>query len=118
MVILAALMLFGILICLIWITVEWSTHREMTRNHADKLAYGNFQDFMREFGRHTWEPRTSHFPDSFFDRQTNSEIHASIVRFNGVGMLLSPLGWFRVTRFLKANKIKHSPVEKKWSSAA
>ena len=97
--------------------VSIHSHRSMTRRYSDKLAYGTFSDFLREMASHNWE-RDPRFPTSFFDSKTDSEVHASVVRFDGVGMILSPLDWLRVCRYLGKNQVRtaNAPIAEHWKS--
>ena len=83
--------------------IPWSVHRSQTREFSRSVARGDMKTFFREFASRNWE-RNERFPESCFDYSTDSEIHASIIRFGGVGMLLGPLSWFRVYLWIRRQR--------------
>jgi hypothetical protein len=87
-----------------YLDTESKVHKEMTINHSDVWGYGTFDQFMKEFHKKKWE-HTSRWPQSYFDRGTKSEIHASIIRFDGKGMVLKLSEYNKVREFLKVNRV-------------
>lgn len=80
--------------------VNGSVHKQMTiENSAKGWGYGTETDFWREFSKHKWSGLSS-FPHSFFGGP-DTEIHASVIQFNGRGMVLNPIAFWRVSRKLK-----------------
>ncbi len=104
--------LVGIALSLLHIPVE--VHRDMTRQFSKSVARGSYADFVREMRNHNWKTKPS-WPTSFFDYSTDSEVHASIVRFDGVGMLLGAWDWWRVKRWLKKNTMSAKSEAKSWA---
>lgn len=105
------------LYCLVHYTVNyisWQVHLEMTRTYVKSLARGSFKDFVQEYYSHKWTISPD-YPYSRFDRDTDSEIHASIVRFDGKGMLLGRIAWWRVRHLIKSEAVSLQ-VSKKWGS--
>lgn len=84
---------------------SWSVHREMVNDHCPKRAIGTYREFVLAMSHHKWK-REPNYPTSFFDRSTNSEVHASIVQFDGCGMLLGFLDWIRVSNYLDKHAIR------------
>lgn len=105
---------WALFVAFAWTRVVWSTHAEMTRTNSDGWGYGTRAQFWQQFHRHKWE-RGRDWPKSWFDYSTDSEIHASIIRFDGKGMVLRPWDYWRVTRALKRMRSDGAPVV--WSIA-
>lgn len=72
-------------------SIPWQVHRAMTIEKTSQWGHGTRSEFWREFDSHAWEPVDDAFADSWFERSTESKIHASIVAFDGKGMVLGPL---------------------------
>lgn len=86
---------------LLWPFICWLTHLEMTKNDAyvKKLKKASIREIKQKMLSVEWE-FDRHCSDSLFgsnhDYNTwkyNNYYHASIVRFNGVGYILTPLGY-------------------------
>lgn len=96
----------------LWIAGDYSTHKKMTINFSDSFGYAKFEDFIREFKNIQWQ-KLDNFPGSFFQIDTDSEIHASIIKFNGKGMVLSnAFEYKKFKHFMKelAGSNKKSPT--------
>jgi hypothetical protein len=98
LVLLFVIILFGILGTIIPL-VNQCVHKEMTLGHCKQWDYSSYKWFRINFARHEWE--INHNYRSVFDYPTDSQCHASIIRFNGKGMVLGPIDFFRSQRFLK-----------------
>lgn len=93
--------------------VNWSTHVAMTTEHSLKSGRGNRHLFWHHFAEHDWE-RRPHASTSYFDGSTDSEIHASIFRFDGVGMVLGLIDYTLVEWQLR--RCTKSVARHQWST--
>lgn len=88
---------------------EWQVHIDMTKRNSDKYGYGNFDLFKREFVKYNWESKR--WKDSLFDYNTNSQYHAGIIQFVGIGMIMrNPIDWIKVKRYV-AQHIKETNLK-------
>lgn len=101
MVILIILTLFTVaflVACSIFLYVEWGSHVEMVKEHCSTWEWGTFAQFEREYAKVEWEERDPDFPESHFGLWLNlshrDEIHANIIKFGDVGMILKPWDYF------------------------
>jgi len=96
--------------------IDWVTHRQMTKDFCNYYDEGNFKKFLKEFRKRKWviDPK---FPDSLFGKEKDrNEIHASIISFNGKGMVLPFISYLKFKRY--TNKILKEENEKrkvKWN---
>lgn len=91
-----------------WLYVPWGIHIEMVKENCKKWKWGSFKDFMKEFNKIEWK-RDNYYPCSFFGPQNSffshqSQIHASIIKFNDMGMILYPWSFLRFQFFLRKDK--------------
>jgi len=77
----------------------WIVHIEMTKENTQKYGWGNYEKFLREFKKYNWE--NGGWEKSLFDYETNSQLHASIIKFEGKGMLLDPISYLRTVIFVR-----------------
>lgn len=71
--------------------------------------YGTYEDFISEFTKIQlgpgWE-RKIEYPDSFFRHDENSSVHASLIKFNNIYMIMKTLrDYIKFNEFLKENKM-------------
>jgi hypothetical protein len=73
------------------IGVSYSTHKDMVRTSTRQYGYGTFEDFKREFAKRKWIYR-SLWRDSLFGSDDSydcgNKLHASIIEFDGKGMMI------------------------------
>lgn len=102
--------------------VEHSVHKSMTNIWQQNYKVGTYRDFLSEFYKNPMylngydEPSSKikmldgsfmdykhlTFEGSLFDRESNSEYHASIIQFNGVRMFIkNPIDYYFVRRFMR-----------------
>lgn len=95
-------MMFGMLsiMILIFYTIHWSVHKTMTKNRTKNWGYGTFDNFKKEFHKYKWNA-TSDWPNSLFDYSTDSQIHASIYKFSGNGMVMRWRDYWRATLYYR-----------------
>lgn len=80
----------------------------MTRDDSKMQVVGTYQDFVRQFYLQEWPDKNP--TGSFFNRKTDSTIHASIIKFNGVGMIMKNMfHFYLVCRFLHKHPIEKLP---------
>lgn len=95
---------------------DFEIHKKMTIENTDQWGYGDFNIFKREFLKREWINEEK-YRDSFFDRSTNSKIHAKIYQFDGIGMVIKEYkDYCEIQDFLEKRKIpKKIKVENyKW----
>ena len=116
------LIFFGLVFVLILIfacLIPYSTHFDMTREGQEKYALGTFKDFLAEYKKRNWRQDSS-FENSHFSIEGHKDgyIHASIIRFGGVGMVLYPWSWIRFKIWENINCFKEKKPEYvgKWQS--
>lgn len=84
-------------VVVVYLAAFWGTHLSMVENHSDKWAWGNFDDFLANFAKKKWEQHGVWMQSWFLpygDKEyDNWEIHASIIKFDGIGMKLEPLSY-------------------------
>ncbi len=114
------LAIFLSFISILWIVspfiASWTTHKEMTIEYSDTYKIGNFDDFIREFNAYEEWVVLEHFPKSKFGKvgaYNKYEIHANIIKFNGVGMVLDFFSYRKVKKFID-NGYGESKFKGKW----
>ena len=93
-------------VILIYYWIFYGTHIEMTKNDCKQWSYGSFKDFRREMNDGEWK-RDPVYPKSWFDARGHdhrSKIHADIIMFNEVGMIIVPWDYPLVHFWLNHNK--------------
>jgi len=85
------------------------THHTMTKESCDTYEKGTFDDFLRCYNARVWE-RDINFPSSHFEADIdypyyNSQIHASIICFDKVGMLLDRKSYKKFKKWEKENTL-------------
>jgi hypothetical protein len=103
----------------------FKTHVEMTiakvNDDGYDYDYGTYDDFIAEFTKQEladgWERKSEH-PESFFTKEYESKIHASMYCFKNVYMVMKTLPDFaRVEEFIANNRYESAPKGKqinKW----
>ena len=93
---------------IIW--VGSSTNKEMTINHCPTYRKGTFKDFIYEYKKYGEWARDEDFPESHFSRDNRLEadyhIHAGIIKFDSVGMILSPFGYLMLKSWTRDNSLE------------
>jgi hypothetical protein len=95
--------------------IPWVVHRDQTIDFSRVWGYGSRAQFEEQFNSIQWE-RERLYPESLFDRSTDSEIHASIIRFRDHGMVILPWHWLAVRRKLKRLRLKGASTYEPWGS--
>lgn len=110
------MMILSILCCIVGIIsmflistfyIPWSVHKGQVSDFTPQNIKGNFNDFKREFSKIHWERSDDH-KNSLFEigryriiDESESQIHAGIIEFNGVGMKLDFISYLRLRWFMK-----------------
>lgn len=101
---LAMLGIISVLMASIFTIISWQVHKSMTQDSCSSWDFGSYNDFKREFLAIQygagWDD-CRYFKRSYFCRKQDSEIHASIIKFRGVGMVLGPIANLRAMLLLK-----------------
>lgn len=99
--------------------ISWFIHKSMTTNSCGDWDYGTFSEFSKEFNKVKWK-KENKYPSSFFERdkffheEGGSAIHASIVRFNGHGMVLHLISYPRFLLFIYKNRADNRRQKGLW----
>jgi len=107
-----SMILFIFVLAALMCWINFIIHKSMTRENSKKQAVGTYWDFLYQFNQQEWE-NDNVWESSFFNRETDSKYHASIIKFNGVGMIMKNtlhyflVGWyiFRLTQAKKREKV-------------
>lgn len=102
--------LLGIITLGIYPCFEWDIHKSMTKGSTRDFINATYSQFLEKFNSTKWEA-TSRWGNSVFGEDNTSrnftEMHASIICFNGMGYVLSPWGLFKAN-ILKRKTIKNA----------
>ena len=96
------------------ILADWLTHIEMVKDNVSTYTKGTYNDFIYQMSIHKWE-RKSTQPKSFFGvgkEYYKNKVHASIIMFDGVGMIFNIYDWLLVKKYLHTHGSKE--VKKHW----
>jgi len=81
----------------IW--ASYDTHIIMVKKYTNKYGKANYNIFVQEFNKCKWD--TERWKGSLFDYSTDSEIHASIIKFNGIGMIMqNPIEYLKMIYYV------------------
>jgi hypothetical protein len=96
---------------------KWISHDSMTEEHSNKYGYSNFKKFKEQFIKYEWTIDDI-YTESLFNKEKDCELHANIIRFNGVGMIMkTPLDLWLVDSFIKKYIYnKYGKVKKNYKS--
>ena len=93
-------LLISILILFFRWSGGWESHLRQTKTYTTQYGWGSFDKFKEEFDKCNWEWKPT-WKYSLFDYDSDSEIHAGIIKFNGDGMLLNPIDYVRARLYVK-----------------
>lgn len=99
------------IIAVISLIVSWSTHISMTIDNCERenCGWATYNEFMDNFK--TFELTRRNRTNSFYNCRNNSCFANSIIKFEGKGMLLSPLAWLNANIYIK-KLTKKSKIKK------
>jgi hypothetical protein len=95
--------------------ITWRVHLSQTRDFTEHYGWGNYRAFRHEFECRDWD--NENWRCSFFESDTDSKVHAGIVKFDGKGMLLPFFDWLRVMLYLRGARTSVASANKetvKW----
>jgi len=109
----------AIVFMLVWmVNIPWLVHRDMTLSYVNSskgVEKGTFEDFLKEFEKVKKWDRDNLYPESFFDYKNENHIHASLIEFHGVHMLLNPIDFCKFQKWICKNKlVVPKKIIKKW----
>lgn len=110
------LLIVAFVVWLIFLAVEWKTHKDMVLRECDSWSYGTFEDFMKQFKKIEWR-REERYPTSFFpcNKDNNYYCHADVLKFDGVGMVLDPISYTMFYFWKNKNSVKRTKqIKKVW----
>lgn len=113
------MLIFGIgiisivLIILIIFLAMYMTHISMVDENCKISGWGNYKQFKKEFIKYEWEGDIYH-KTSVFCYKDNSQCHADIYKFNGIGMKMKTpwdyiLTCIYIRKYIKDNKLLPNP---------
>lgn len=92
--------IIAIIISLLMMLLSWLTHLSMVKDSSSIYGKGTYKKFVCQFEKNDLK----HFVNSkyaFINRLSNSKFHASIIEFNGIGMYLGFIDWFRAKLYVR-----------------
>lgn len=99
--------------------VGWLTHISMVQGETDIKCYGwaTFGKFLEQFHKYNWDNENWR-GYSLWDRKNYCEIHANIVYFEKIGMIMrTPIDYFMmvfyIRKYFKENNINNVLNKKK-----
>jgi hypothetical protein len=109
MIILISALIVATVIISIVFFVSYSVDISQTRDSTNSYGFSNFKRFKIEYDKREWFLEYSKVFDfnyafgaqSRWDRKDDSELHAGIMRFGGVGMILNPIDYIRAVAYIK-----------------
>jgi ABC-type transport system involved in multi-copper enzyme maturation permease subunit len=107
-----------LLVLTICFFVAWLVHVSMVKDSCIIYGYSNFNKFLKNYNLHKFK-RNSNNPQSHFgigDEYDEHEIHASIIKFDSIGMILYPIDFIKFLIWQYKNRIDKSKyVKHVWS---
>ena len=89
------------------IHIPWAVHRSMVRENNSSYGKTDHKKFVEEFNKVEWIYKES-FKDSLFSIDNKDQVHASIIEFNGKGMIINnPISYLKVRKHIE-NYIKEN----------
>lgn len=81
-----------------------STHRYMTRNDSNKLYKCSYEEFKKLFAQVKWEKIKDYDSLQTENGYGNGSnyIHASIIKINGIGLLLNDIDYWKACKLIKS----------------
>lgn len=80
--------------------INWDVHKDMVRSSTEFYDKAGYKRFVEEFNKVDWLPNL-YFKGSLQSKDSKNKYHASIIMFNGKGMIVNnPVSYFRVVRYV------------------
>lgn len=107
--------LISIVVILALMNIPWNVHTEMTKENTNIHGKSNYKKFIMEFEKVEWIT-DDNYKSSYFNSKINSEIHADIFKFNGIGMIMkTPYDYWMVRKYLRnVEKKRNAKLEFDW----
>lgn len=109
-------------VCLVIITIIaiicWGVHISMVKCETSNWGWGSIKNFKKEFNKYTNWSNEDWGGHSLWDRKSNCKIHADIVLFNGIGMIMrTPIDYLLMHLFLrcKIKELKGGQLHYNWN---
>lgn len=96
-------MMILLTIILIYLMEFW-IHRSMVIDHTSNWRYVSFTTFKNEFNKIDWEIWPDFLGSRFGYDYLETEFHAGIIRIKGVGLVIYPWDYWRLTLFRRVLK--------------
>lgn len=103
MIVLYALLITAVLTTAFVTLVGWTVHRSQVDAFTKTWDYATFEQFKKQFNKCPWKEGSRGWNGSLFDYDSDSQIHADILQFDGKGMKLSYFGWIAFLFFMRKN---------------
>lgn len=98
--ILLSYVILGLLISLTF-PISWLTHISMTNDDTSKTGWASYTTFKKWFNKYEWQENVL-YSDSLWNRELDCKIHASIIKFEGIGMKINnPLSYILVKLYVR-----------------
>ncbi|HEY8889811.1 MAG TPA: hypothetical protein VIM70_06115 [Clostridium sp.] len=96
-----SIMIVGVIMGSSFILFDYGSHISMVKSRK-KYGRASYKIFMEEFYRCDWKQDTF-FKKSLFDRETDSQLHAYIIEFDGIGMIMkNPIEYCKMRLFVRS----------------
>lgn len=92
----------------------WLAHVDMTMERTINYRYGTYKDFIREYKKYNWE-MSKHSKNSYIEIKDTyrTKIDASIIMFDGKGMILYPISYIRFSINKYLNRLPKLLIEER-----
>lgn len=85
-----------------FLCIPWLTHREMTKDYTSQYGVGSYKDFVRQFKKVKWTRSRYNIKSSIFSEDQTDSYHASVIKFNGRGMIIKdPVSYAFVVLYVR-----------------
>jgi len=102
---LLTIILFILAIGSIILLIDYGVHISQVKDHTERYGKSSNNIFIQEFNKCEWD--NSRWKGSLFDYSRDSQIHAGIIKFNGIGMIMqNPIEYLKMLYFVNQYKTK------------
>ena len=110
MILICVILVFIMVVGIVILSVDYEVHINQVKNYTKKYGKGNYTVFIQEFNKCKWDSK--YFKGSLFDRSSDSELHASIIKFKGVGMIMqNPIEYLKMLYYVRQYKAHFNKEE-------
>lgn len=100
-----AIIIALVFILLFLLFISWQVHKDMVISSCDTYTHGTIKEFYIQFYKYDWS-RSEDFSHSLFGVSSpKTEVHASIISFEGKGIILDPISFLILGYKLRFNKM-------------